>query len=142
MVPLNTAHGLVEAIMATAPVVTCTSSLGTPLAMDLSMANDLAPLILGSALRAMRLPLSLVGPDRCRRYRAPLCHVSAPHLLCLWTTSRGAHALGTSFNSTIGLSTCSKSPCLKRRAKKGWDLRLEVRRIRSGASRDRHGDVV
>jgi hypothetical protein len=25
---------------------------------------------------------------------------------------------------------------------KGWDLRLEVRRIRSGASRYRHGDVV
>jgi hypothetical protein len=25
---------------------------------------------------------------------------------------------------------------------KGRDLRLEVRRIRSGASRDRHGDVV
>jgi hypothetical protein len=24
----------------------------------------------------------------------------------------------------------------------GWDLRLEVRRIRSAASRDRHGDVV
>jgi hypothetical protein len=27
-------------------------------------------------------------------------------------------------------------------ATKGRDLRLEVRRIRSGASRDRHGDVV
>jgi hypothetical protein len=24
----------------------------------------------------------------------------------------------------------------------GWDLRLEVRRIIYGASRDRHGDVV
>jgi hypothetical protein len=27
-------------------------------------------------------------------------------------------------------------------ANKGQDLRLKVRRIRSGASRDRHGDVV
>jgi hypothetical protein len=27
-------------------------------------------------------------------------------------------------------------------ATKGRDLRIEVRRIRSGASRDRHGDVV
>jgi hypothetical protein len=27
-------------------------------------------------------------------------------------------------------------------ATKGWDLRLEVRRIRSGASRDRHWNVA
>jgi hypothetical protein len=35
----------------------------------------------------------------------PLCRVSAPHLLCLWTTSPGARAFGTLFSSTIGLST-------------------------------------
>jgi hypothetical protein len=29
--------------------------------------------------------------------------VSAPQLLCLWTTSLGARARGTSLNSMIGL---------------------------------------
>ena len=53
----------------------------------------------------------------------------------------GARALGTSFSSTIGLSTCLRSSCLKRGLLRGG-LRLEVRRIRSGASRDRHGDMV
>jgi hypothetical protein len=72
------------------------------------------PLTFGSALGAMRLPHSLLGLDLRRRYRAPLCRVSAPHLICLWTTSPGARALGTSFSSTIGLSTCLKSSCLKR----------------------------
>jgi hypothetical protein len=43
------------------------------------------------------------------------CRVSAPHLLCLWTTSPAARVLGMSFNSTTGLSTCLKSSCLKRR---------------------------
>jgi cytochrome c len=38
-----------------------------------------------SALGAMRLPQSLVGLDLRRRYREPLCRVSAPHMLCLWT---------------------------------------------------------
>jgi hypothetical protein len=56
----------------------------------------------------------------------------------------GTRALGTSFGSTIILSTCLKSSCLKRGllSFKWRDLRLEVRRIRLGASRDRHGDVV
>jgi hypothetical protein len=48
---------------------------------------------------AVRLPQSIGGLDLRRRYRAPLCRVSAPQLLCLWTTSPGAHALGTSFSS-------------------------------------------
>jgi hypothetical protein len=92
-----------------------------------------------SALGAMRVLQSLAGLDIRRRYRAPLCRVSAPHLLCLWTISPGARALGKSFNSTTGLSTCLKSSCLKRGLLR---LRLEVGRIRSGASRDRPGDVV
>jgi hypothetical protein len=68
----------------------------------------------GSDLGAMRLPQSLVGPDLRRRYLAPLCLVSAPQLLCLWTTSPGARSLGTSSNSTIGLFTCLKISCFKR----------------------------
>jgi hypothetical protein len=68
-----------------------------------------------SVLGEMRLPHSLVALDlRRRRYRAPLCRVSAPQLLCLWTTSPGARAHGTSPNSTIGLPKCLKSSCLKR----------------------------
>jgi hypothetical protein len=39
------------------------------------------------------LGASLVGLDLRRRYRAPLCRVRAPQMLCLWTTSRGARAL-------------------------------------------------
>jgi hypothetical protein len=66
------------------------------------------------ALGAMRLPQSLVGLDLRRRYWASLCGVSAPQLLRLWTTSIGARALGTPFNSTVGLSTGLKSLCLKR----------------------------
>jgi hypothetical protein len=42
--------------------------------------------------------------------------VSAPQLLCLWTTPPGARTLGTSFRSTIRLSTCLKSSCLEREA--------------------------
>jgi hypothetical protein len=69
----------------------------------------------GYALGAMRHPQSLVGLDLRRRYWAPLCGVSAPQLLCLWTTSIGARALGTPFNSTIGLSSTGlKILCLKR----------------------------
>jgi hypothetical protein len=67
----------------------------------------------GSAHGATRLPHSLVGLELRRRYRALVCRVSAPHFLCLWTTSPDAHALGTSFTSTIGLSTCLKSSCLE-----------------------------
>jgi hypothetical protein len=102
-----------------------------------------APLMLGSAHGAMRLPPRLVGMDLRRRYRVPRCKVNAPHLLCLWTASPGARALSAPFSSMIGLPTCLKSSCLKRGVQtKGRDLRLKVRRIRSGASRDRHGDVV
>jgi hypothetical protein len=55
----------------------------------------------------------------------------------------GARALGTSLISTIGLSTSLKSSCLKAGATtKVRNLRLGVRCIRSGASRDRHGDVM
>jgi hypothetical protein len=67
-----------------------------------------------SALGAMRLLQSLAGMDLRRRYRAPLCQVSAQQLLCSWTISPGARALGISFNSTTGLPTCLKSSCLKR----------------------------
>jgi hypothetical protein len=73
-----------------------------------------APLMFESALGAIRLTQSLVGLDLRRRYRAPLCRVSDPQLLCLWTTSPTAQALGTSFSSTIGLSTFLKNSCLKR----------------------------
>jgi hypothetical protein len=96
-----------------------------------------------SALGAMMLPHSLVGLDLRRRSRAPLCRVSAPQLICLlWTTSPGARALGMSFNSTTGLSTCLRSSLLEAGATKGRDSRLKIRRIRSGASRDRLEDVV
>jgi hypothetical protein len=95
----------------------------------------------GSAFGAMRLPQSLVGLDLRRRYRALLCRVSTPQLLCLWTTypcpcpwyaiqlqDRIVHVL--------------EEFMLKAGATKGRDLRLEVRRIRSGDSRDRLGDIV
>jgi hypothetical protein len=68
----------------------------------------------GSAHSAIRIPQSLVGLDLRRRYRAPLCRVSAPQLLCLWTTFPGVRALGTSFSSAIGLSTCLERSCMKR----------------------------
>jgi hypothetical protein len=94
-----------------------------------------------SALGAIRLPKSLVGLDLRRRYRAPLCRVSATQLLCLWTTSPGARALGTSSNSTNGLSTCLKSACLKRGLLRegtcGWRSGVFGRELL-----DRHGDVV
>jgi hypothetical protein len=61
--------------------------------------------MLGSALGAIRFPHSLVGLDLRRRYWALLYRVSAPQLLCLWTTSPGARTLCTSSSSTIGLST-------------------------------------
>jgi precorrin-3B methylase len=41
MVPSDTAHELVEVIRAMVPVVTGTSNLGAPLAMDFSMAYGL-----------------------------------------------------------------------------------------------------
>jgi hypothetical protein len=101
------------------------------------------PLMFGGAHGAMRLPQNLVGLDLRRRSRAPLCRVNATQLLCVWTTFPGARALGTSFSSMIGLSTYLKSSCLQRgEATKGLGWRLEVCRIRSGASRDRHEDVV
>jgi hypothetical protein len=68
----------------------------------------------GNALGVVRLPLSLVVLDLRRLYRAPLCRVSASHLLCLWTTAPSARALSLSFSSTIGFSTCLKSSSLKR----------------------------
>jgi hypothetical protein len=67
---------------------------------------------------AVKHPQSLVGLEFSRRHRAPLCLVSAPQLLCLWTTFHGARALDTSLSPTIGLLTCLKSSCLKR-----WLLR-------------------
>jgi hypothetical protein len=73
-----------------------------------------APLMFGSAPGAVRRTQSLVGLDLRRRYRAPLFRVSAPHMLCVSTRSPGARALGTSLSSTIGLSACLKSSCLKR----------------------------
>jgi hypothetical protein len=73
----------------------------------------------GSARGAMRPLPSLVGLDLRRRYWALLCRVSAPLLLCLWRIPPGVRALGTSFSSTIGLSTCLKSSCLKRGLLKG-----------------------
>jgi hypothetical protein len=73
-----------------------------------------APILFGNALGAIRLPQSPVGLHLRRRYQAPLCRVSAPHLLCLRTTFPGARALGVSFSSTIGLSMCLRSSCLKR----------------------------
>jgi hypothetical protein len=98
-----------------------------------------------SALGAMmRLPLSLVGPDLRRRYRAPLCRLSAPHSItsmlmdyiprcpCSWYVTqlhdRIIHVLEEFMLATGAI--------------KGRDLRLEVRRIRSEASRDHLEDVV
>jgi hypothetical protein len=74
-----------------------------------------SPLMFGTALGPIRLSHCLVDLDLRRRYRGPLlCRVSAPQPLGLWTTSPGARALGMSFSSTIGLSTCLNSSCLKR----------------------------
>jgi hypothetical protein len=91
---------------------------------------------------AMRLPQSLVGLDLRRRYRTPsmsgerstnamlMDHI--PRRPCSWYAiqphDRIVHVL--------------EDFMLEAGALKGRDLRLEVRRIWSGASRDRHGDVV
>jgi hypothetical protein len=83
-----------------------------------------------------------VGLDLRRRYRAPLCRVSALHLLVLWTTSLGARALDTSSNSTIRLSTYLKSSCLKRGLLRGGTCGWRSTVFGQEASRDRHGDVV
>jgi hypothetical protein len=99
-----------------------------------------------SALGAMRLSQSLVGVDLRRRYRASLCRVSAPH-------QRSTSAM---LMDHIPRCPCSwydiqlhdqivhvlKEFMLEAGATKGRDLRLEVRRIRSIASRDRTVDVV
>jgi hypothetical protein len=90
------------------------SNIKVPSDCYMMAAHRVLDLIFGSALGAMRLPQILVGLDLCRRYRAPLCRVSGPLLICLWTTSPGARALNTSFTPTIGLSKCFKSSCLKR----------------------------
>jgi hypothetical protein len=70
-----------------------------------------APLMFGSVDGARKLPHSLAGLDLRRRYRAPLCQMSAPLLLC---HIPGARSLDMSFNSTIGFSMCLKSSGLQR----------------------------
>ena len=83
----------------------------------------------GWVSRPTRLPQNFVGLDLRRRYRSPLLSwVSAPHMLCLWTTSPGARALGMPFNSTTGLSNVHvlEEFMLEAGAIKGRDLRLEV----------------
>jgi hypothetical protein len=97
--------------------------------------------MLESALGAMRLLQSLAGLDLRRRCPAPLSgersttamlmdHI--PRCPCSWYViqlhDRFVHVL--------------EEFMLEAGATKWRDLRLEVRRIWSGASRDRHGDVV
>jgi hypothetical protein len=50
----------------------------------------------GSIHDTMRLLHGLVGLDVCRRYRVPLCRMSARQLLGLYTTSPGPRVLGMS----------------------------------------------
>jgi hypothetical protein len=98
----------------------------------------------GSAHGAIRLPHNLVCLDLRRRYRVPRYLVSARQevMLIMDHIPRCMRrALGMSFSYTIGLFTCLKSSCLKR-GLLGRDLRLEVRRNRPGASRNRHGYVL
>jgi hypothetical protein len=85
----------------------------------------------------MRLPHSLVGLDLRRRYWAPLCRVSAPKMLCLRITPPvPVLAHGTPFSTTIGFANdVLEEFMLKAGATKGRDLRLQVRRNWSGASR-------
>jgi hypothetical protein len=84
----------------------------------------------GSVYGAMRLPQSLVGLDLRRQYRAPLYRMAMsmdriPRCPCSWYVihlhDRNVHVL--------------EEFMLEARATKERDLRLEVRRIRSGASR-------
>jgi hypothetical protein len=94
---------------------------------------------------AMRLPHSLLGLDLCRRYRAPLssCRVSAPKLLCLWTTSTPRCPCSWyAVQLHDRIVYLLEEFMLEAGATEGRDFRLEVRYIRSRASRYRHGDVV
>jgi hypothetical protein len=95
-----------------------------------------------SAFGVMRLPQSLVGLDLRRRYRAP--------------SMSGERSTNAMLMDHIHRCPCSwyaiqphdrivhvlEEFMLEAGDTKGRDLRLEVRRIRSGASRDRHGDVI
>ena len=89
----------------------------------------------------MRLPLSVVGLDLRRRYRAPMSGVRSttamlmdhnPRCPCSWCViqlhDRIVHVL-EEFMLAAG-------------ATMGRDLRLELRRIWSRASHDQHGDVM
>jgi hypothetical protein len=91
----------------------------------------------GSAHSAMRLPHSLVSLDLRRRYWVPLYRVSARRMLCLYTISPGARALGMSFSATIELSPClNSSSCLKRGLLRGgtygWRSAVFGRELRFG----------
>jgi hypothetical protein len=91
----------------------------------------------------MRLSHSLVGLDLRRRYRVPLCRVSARHILCLWTTSPGVRPCSwfvIQLHDRVVLVL--EEFVLEAGGTKGRELWLEARRIRSGASRDRLRDVV
>jgi hypothetical protein len=74
-----------------------------------------------STLGAMGLSQSLVGLDFRRWCRAHVSNMSGERstIDMLMDNIPGARALGTSFISTIGLPTCLKSSCLKRRLQRG-----------------------
>jgi hypothetical protein len=98
--------------------------------------------MLRSAHSAMRLPPSLVGQVLRRRYRVPLCRAIAPHLRCLWTTVPRCPCSWYVIQLHDRIVGMLEEFMLKAGAIEGHDLRMEARRIRSVASRDRSEDVV
>jgi hypothetical protein len=91
----------------------------------------------------MRLSRSFVDIDFCQWYRVPLCRMSSRQVLCLWTTFPGACALAWyAIQLHDRVVHVLDEFILEAGATKGRNLRLDVRRIRSGASRHRLGDVV
>jgi hypothetical protein len=99
----------------------------------------------GYAHGGTNLPHNLVGLDPCQKYRVPLCRVSARQPVCLLrTTSLGAARPCSWYAIHLHdrVVQVLEEFILEAGATKGWHLRLEVHRIRLGASRDRPRDEV
>jgi hypothetical protein len=104
-----------------------------------------ALLMFGSAYRAIRLLHSLVGFDIRRRYWVPICRVCARHTTAmLMDHIPPVPVLFVYYVIQLHdrVVLVLEEFVIEAGATSGRGLRLEVRRIRSGAARDRLGDVA
>jgi hypothetical protein len=95
----------------------------------------------GSAHGAMRLPQSLMGLELRRRYRAPPSGERSTSTMCM-DHIRWCPCSWYEIQLYDRIVHVLEEFMLETGATKGRDLRLEVRKIRSRASRDGHGHMV